>query len=88
MSGSGARGVRSSSFAAMGAYGFVSSNLVGSGEPERLDGVSITYEALDAPTVTVGQLAAGLAGCESVTDEGGRLPSGDGRAWWRRRGDC
>ena len=32
----------SSSFAAMGAYGFVSSNLVGSGEPERLDGVSIT----------------------------------------------
>src|SRR5688572_17539865 len=34
----------SSSFAAMGAYGFVSSNLVGSGEPERLDGVSITYE--------------------------------------------
>jgi putative ABC transport system permease protein len=37
----------SSSFAAMGAYGFVTSNLVGSGEPERLDGVSITYEALD-----------------------------------------
>ena len=36
----------SSSFAAMGAYGFVSSNLVGSGEPERLDGVSITYDAL------------------------------------------
>ncbi|HJR58508.1 MAG TPA: ABC transporter permease, partial [Vicinamibacterales bacterium] len=36
-----------SSFAAMGAYGFVSSNLVGSGEPERLDGVSITYDALD-----------------------------------------
>ena len=36
----------SSSFEAMGAYGFVSSNFVGSGEPERLDGVSITYEAL------------------------------------------
>ena len=37
----------SSSFAAIGAYGFVTSNLVGSGEPERLDGVSITYEALE-----------------------------------------
>ena len=37
----------SSSFEAMGAYGFVSSNLVGIGEPERLDGVSITYEALE-----------------------------------------
>jgi predicted permease len=37
----------SSSFAAMGAYGFVTSNLTGSGEPERLDGVSITHDALD-----------------------------------------
>jgi predicted permease len=37
----------SSSFAAMGAYGFVSSNLVGNGEPERLDGVSVTYDALE-----------------------------------------
>jgi predicted permease len=36
-----------SSFAVMGAYGFVTSNLVGSGEPERLDGVSVTYEALE-----------------------------------------
>jgi predicted permease len=37
----------SSSFAAMGAYGFVTSNLVGAGEPERLDGVNITYDALE-----------------------------------------
>lgn len=37
----------SSSFEAMGAYGFVTSNLVGTGEPERLDGVSITYDALE-----------------------------------------
>src|SRR5688572_28533363 len=37
----------SSSFEIIGAYGFVTSNLVGSGEPERLDGVSLTYGALD-----------------------------------------
>jgi predicted permease len=38
----------SSSFAAMGAYGFVSANLLGGGEPERLDGVSVTVDALEA----------------------------------------
>ena len=38
----------SSSFVAMGAYGFVSANLVGGGEPERLDGVSVSVDALEA----------------------------------------
>ncbi len=37
----------STSFQAMGAYGFVTSNLVGSGEPERLDGVVITHDAFE-----------------------------------------
>jgi predicted permease len=41
----------SSSFAMMGAYTFASSNLVGSGEPERLDGTSVTADVL--PTVGV-----------------------------------
>ena len=36
----------SSSFQTVGGYGFVSSNLVRSGEPERLDGVFITYEIM------------------------------------------
>ena len=38
----------SSSFSAMGAYGFVASNIVGGGEPERLEGVSTTVDALVA----------------------------------------
>jgi len=41
----------STSFEKMGAYGFVSANLVGSGEPERLDGVSLTYEVLEVTGV-------------------------------------
>jgi predicted permease len=42
----------STSFAAMGAYGLVSSNLSGDGEPERLDGADITegtFETLGVP---------------------------------------
>jgi predicted permease len=41
----------STSFETMGAYGFVSANLVGSGEPERLDGVSLTYDVLEVTGV-------------------------------------
>lgn len=37
----------SSSFAAMGAYGLVSANLSGDGEPERLDGADITGGTLE-----------------------------------------
>jgi predicted permease len=37
----------SSSFSAMGAYGFVSANLVDAGDPERLDGAGITASALE-----------------------------------------
>src|SRR5687767_8777470 len=43
----------SASFEVMGAYRFVSlnligaGNLIGSGEPERLDGVSISYDAME-----------------------------------------
>ena len=36
----------STSFEVMGAYRFVPLNLIGSGEPERLDGVSISYDAM------------------------------------------
>ena len=35
------------SFEVMGAYRFVSLNLIGSGDPERLDGVSISYDAME-----------------------------------------
>src|SRR5687767_3963877 len=37
----------STSFEVMGAYRFASLNLIGSGEPERLDGVSISYDAME-----------------------------------------
>ena len=37
----------STSFEVMGAYRSVSLNLLGSGEPERLDGVSISYDAME-----------------------------------------
>jgi predicted permease len=37
----------STSFVAMGAYGFVSSNLSGGGEPERLDGAVVTASTLE-----------------------------------------
>ena len=37
----------SSSFSSMGAYGFVSSNLVGAGDPERLDGAVVSASVLE-----------------------------------------
>ena len=37
----------STSFAAMGAYGLISANLSGSGDPERLEGAVVTVEALE-----------------------------------------
>jgi putative ABC transport system permease protein len=36
------------SFSIMGAYGFTAANIVGHGEPERLDGVAISADALEA----------------------------------------
>jgi len=38
-------------FSSMGAFGTVTSNLTGSGDPERLDGAVVTYDAL--PTVGI-----------------------------------
>ncbi|HEX5070704.1 MAG TPA: ABC transporter permease [Vicinamibacterales bacterium] len=48
---SGWKDLTTSSFASMGAYAIVTANLVGSGEPERLDGANVTYDAL--PTVGI-----------------------------------
>ena len=42
---------RSKSFESMGALAFASSNLTGSGEPERLDGAAVTFNAL--PTIGI-----------------------------------
>jgi predicted permease len=72
----------SSSFAAMGAYGFVSSNLVGSGEPERLDGVSITFDALD---ITGVRPALGRALMKADDQPGAPCSILISDGFWRRR---
>src|SRR4030095_4332232 len=43
------------SFASMGAYSTASSNLIGMGEPERLDGAVVTADAL--PTIGIAPAA-------------------------------
>ena len=72
----------SSSFAAMGAYAFVTSNLVGSGEPERLDGVSITYDALDLTGV---RPAVGRALTNADDQPGAPCSVLISDGFWRRR---
>lgn len=67
----------SASFTAMGAYGLVSSNLSGDGEPERLDGADITEGTLEtlgiAPAIGRGFIAAEHAAgapCSIVISDG------------------
>jgi predicted permease len=72
----------SSSFAAMGAYGFVTTNLVGTGEPERLDGVSITYEALEMTGV---QPALGRPLTKTDDQQGAPCTVLISDGFWRRK---
>jgi predicted permease len=72
----------SSSFDIMGAYGFVTSNLVGSGEPERLDGVSITYNALE---ITGVQPALGRGLTKADDQEGAPCTVLISDGFWRRK---
>ena len=72
----------SSSFDVMGAYGFVTSNLVGSGEPERLDGVAITYNALE---ITGVQPALGRALTQADDQQGAPCTVLISDGFWRRK---
>lgn len=47
----GWKSLTTSAFTSMGAYATVTLNLVGSGEPERLEGANVTYDAL--PTIGI-----------------------------------
>jgi predicted permease len=70
------------SFGAMGAYGLVSANLTGSGEPERLEGAVVTADALE----TVGIVPAAGRTLTAEDDAAGapcRVLISDGL--WRRR---
>jgi len=73
---------RSRSFASMGAFGTVSSNLTGGTDPERLDGAVVTFEAL--PTVGI---APAIGRTFVATDDQDNAPCvvliSDGM--WRRR---
>ncbi len=72
----------SSSFANMGAYTFTSSNLIGTGDPERLDGALMSVAALD----TIGVLPAAGRALTAADDAYGAPCSiliSDGL--WRRR---
>ena len=71
-----------SSFEVMGAYGFVTSNLVGSGEPERLDGVAITYNALD---ITGVQPALGRGLTKADDQQGAPCTVLISDGFWRRK---
>jgi predicted permease len=72
----------SSSFEVMGAYGFVTSNLVGSGEPERLDGVSITYNALE---ITGVRPALGRGVTQADDQQGAPCTVLISDGFWRRK---
>lgn len=72
----------SSSFDVMGAYGFVTSNLVGSGEPERLDGAAITYGALEITGVRPA-LGRGLTQADDRQGAPCTVLISDG--FWRRK---
>jgi putative ABC transport system permease protein len=72
----------SSAFSSLGAYWVVASNLVGSGDPERLTGVSGTFDVL----ATLGIQPAAGRGFEQADDEAGApcvVMIAD--AFWRRR---
>jgi predicted permease len=72
----------SSSFDVMGAYTFVSSNLVGSGEPERLEGIEASADLVK----TIGVLPALGRGFTPAEDEYGAACTvliSDG--FWRRK---
>ena len=70
------------SFEVMGAYGFVTSNLVGNGEPERLDGVSITYGALQMTGV---RPALGQAFTQADDRQGAPCTVLISDGFWRRK---
>jgi predicted permease len=72
----------SSSFEVMGAYGFVTSNLVGIGAPERLDGVSLTYGALEITGVRPA-LGQGLTQADDQQGAPCAVLISDG--FWRRK---
>ena len=74
----------STSFAAMGAYGMVSANLSGDGEPERLDGADVAEGTLDTLGVPPA-LGRGFLPAEHVTGAPCSVVISDG-LWQRHFG--
>jgi predicted permease len=72
----------STSFQAMGAYGFVTSNLVGSGEPERLDGVVITHDGFE---ITGARPAIGRPMTKADDEPGAPCTLFLSDGFWRRK---